>query len=348
MRRLALGEREIGEGCPCLVVAELGVNHQGDPEIALRLIDVAAAMGAGAVKLQRRDIDAILTRQAQDAPYRNDRSFGRTYGDHRRALELPDEAWPLLKARADAKGLLFFATPYDPGSAEFLGDLGVPCVKIASCDVTNPPLLEAAATLGVPVLLSTGMATEEEIDRAVRLVWRQTQDLVLMHCVSAYPAENGDLNLRYMLKLAKRYAAIPGYSGHERGLATSVAAVVLGAAVVERHVTLDRSMRGPDHSASLEPEGLRRLVRDIRNVEAALVSHPKRILPGERLVRDRLAKSLVTAHPLEAGQVLERSMLTVKGPGTGLSPWALGDLLGRRVTRAVPGDVLLAEEMLAP
>lgn len=346
MRHLRIGGREIGEGQPCFIVAELGCNHQGDPAIAAKMIEVAAACGVDAVKLQRRDVDSILTRAALDAPYVNERSFGAIYGAHRRALELPDEAWPRLQALAHDRGLIFFATPYDPISVEFLKRLRVPVVKLASCDVTNPPLIDAAARLGVPVILSTGMSTEDEIDQAVRLVWRHTMDLVLLNCCSAYPTEVADLNLRYMRKLQKKYGVLVGHSGHERGIATSVAAVALGASVVERHFTLDRSMRGPDHAASLEPEGLRRLVRDIRNVEAALVARPKVVLPSERAVRDRLAKSLATCRPIAAGEVIERSALCCKGPGTGVSPLLVDSVVGTRARRAIPADVLLALDML--
>ena len=346
MKRLRIGDREIGEGRPCFIVAEIGVNHNGDPALAAKMIEVAAICQVDAIKFQRRHIDSILTQHAQAVPYVNERSFGANYGAHRLALELPDEAWPRLKARAESLGLVFFATPYDLLSAAILADLGVPCVKVASCDLTNPPLLEAVARMGMPVVLSTGMSTEEEIDRAVRTIWRSTQDLVLLNCCSVYPAANSELNLRYGPKLGKRYSVLHGHSGHERGIATSVAAVVLGASVIERHFSLDRAMKGPDHSASLEPEGLRRLVRDIRNVEAALVVHPKTILPAERAVRDRLAKSLVTTRAIVAGEVLERSALCAKGPGTGLAPYLIGDLLGRRVRRAIPPDVLLTEDML--
>ena len=346
IKRLRIGDREIGEGRPCFIVGEIGVCHDGDPAKAAKMIEIAAICGVDAVKLQRRNIDAILTQAAQDVPYVNERSFGATYGQHRRALELPDEAWPRLQELAHARGLVFFATPYDPDSAAFLKALRVPVVKVASCDVTNPPLLTAVATMGVPVLMSTGMSTEEEIDRAVRVIWRHTTDLILFHCVSTYPAEARELNLRYLRKLRKRWDSLVGYSGHERGIATTVAAVVLGAVAVERHFTLDRAARGPDHAASLEPEGLRRLVRDIRRVEEALVERPKAVLDSEKPVRARLAKSLATCRRIDAGEVVERSALCCKGPGTGMSPLLMDEVLGRHAKRAIPADVLLEAEML--
>ena len=348
VRRLKIGSIEIGPGCPCLIVAEIGVNFNGDVDLATRMIRVAAQCGAGAVKFQRRNIDAILTRAAQEAPYLNERSFGATYGAHRRALEFPDAAWPMLRTVANVSGVLLFATPYDPDSAKFLGRLGVPCVKVASCDVTNPPLLEAVGALGVPVIMSTGMSTEEEIDRAVRTIWRYTQELVLMNCVSTYPSEAKDLNLRYMLKLAKRYRCIVGHSGHERGIQTTLAAVTLGAAVVERHLTLDRSSRGPDHAASLEPNGLTRLVRDIRRIEEALIERPKVVLPSERAIRDRLAKSVVAARLIRRGELVERAALGFKGPGTGLPPYRSENLVGRTALQDIVPDTLISEAMLSP
>lgn len=343
---LRIGNVWVGPKQPCFIVAELGVNHNGDLETAKRLIDAAARSGVRAVKLQRRAIDEILTAEAQAAPYVNERSFGATYGAHRRALELSDGAWRDLKRVANELGLMFFATPYDLPSVAFLGHLGVPAVKVASCDLTNPPLLKAVSEMGIPVLMSTGMATEAEIDQAVRVVWAGTDALVLMHCVSTYPAEAADLNLRYMLKLAKKYVVVCGYSGHERGIQTSLAAVVLGAAVLERHFTLDRTMKGPDHAASLEPEGLTRLVRDIRRIEEALIERPKKILPGERAARDRLAKSLVTARLIPAGAVIERAFLMAKGPGTGIAPYRLEEFVGKKAAVAIPVDVLLSEEMV--
>ena len=347
MRKLRIADREIGEGRPCFVVAELSSNHQGDANVAARLIETAAICEVDAVKLQRRgDPSNILTREALNAPYVNERSFGSTYEAHRRALELPDEAWPKLQALAQARSLLFFATPYDPDSADFLARLHIPIVKVASCDVTNPPLLTAVARMGVPVFLSTGMSTEDEIDHAVRLIWRETTDLGLLHCISAYPTSNDEVNLRYMRRLGKRYDTLVGFSDHTRGIAIAVAAVTLGASVIEKHFTLDRSARGPDHASSLEPDGLRRLVRDIRNVEAALVVRPKAVLESERPVRARLAKSLATCRRIEAGEVIERSALCCKGPGTGLSPLLLDEVVGRHAKRAIPAGVLLEPEML--
>lgn len=347
MLRLQIGKKEIGEGRPCLIVAEIGVNHDGMIDKASKMIRVAAAAGVDAVKLQRRDIDAILTQEAQAAPYVNERSYGSTYGAHRRALELPDAAWPVLKDLADSLGLMFFATPYDPGSADFLLKLGVPCVKVASCDVTNHPLLDSVATMGVPVLMSTGMSTEEEIDLAVRRVWghMDPKQLVLMHCCSSYPSDAKELNLPYMRKLAKKYDGLVGYSGHERGLQTTLAAVALGAAVVERHFTLDRTSKGPDHAASLEPEGLTRLCRDIRRIEEAMTARPKKVLLSEKPTRERLAKSLVAARALHEGEIMERSLIAIKGPGTGMSPLEMENLLGKRVKTYIPYEALLTPEM---
>ncbi|HAM40084.1 MAG TPA: N-acylneuraminate-9-phosphate synthase [Candidatus Omnitrophica bacterium] len=343
--KLRIANRAIGGECPCFIVAEAGVNHNGSPECAGALIDMAAKCHVDAIKFQRRNVDSILTRAELDTPYVNERSFGATYEAHRRALELPAGAWPALKERAEKRGLLFFATPYDIGSADFLADLGVPAVKVASCDVTNTPLLDHVARMGVPVILSTGMSEEDEIDHAVRTVWRHTHDLVLMNCVSAYPAAHAELNLRYMRRLSKRFATLVGHSGHEEGIATSIAAVALGASVVERHLTLDRAAKGPDHAASLEPEGLRHLVRDIRDVEAAMKEHPKRVLDSEKPIRARLAKSLVTARPIGAGDVIERSSLCLKSPGTGLSPLLMDRVIGHHATRAIPADVLLRDDM---
>jgi len=270
VKAIRIGERLVGEGQPCYIVAEAGVNHNGERALALGLVDVAADARVDAVKFQKRSIPDLLIREALDAPYVNPNSLGATYGAHRERLELADDVWWELADHARKRGIGFFASAWDPPSVDFLEALGVPAFKIASADLTNLPLVEHVARKRRPVLMSTGMSEMEEIADAVGVVLRHTDQLVLLHCTSAYPANNDELNLRAMDLLRREFGVLVGYSGHERGLAPTEAAVALGAVVVERHLTTDRTLPGPDHAASLEPHGLELLVRNIRNVESAL------------------------------------------------------------------------------
>ena len=346
MTTIRMGERLVGDGQPCFIVAEGGVNHNGQRDLALRLVDVAARAGADAVKFQKRSIPDILIREALDAPYLTPNSLGATYGQHRERLELREEAYWEVADRCRKQNIIFLASAWDHRSADFVEALGVPAFKIASADLTNLPLVEHIARKRRPILLSTGMSELEEIADAVNAVRRHHDQLILLQCTSAYPADNADLNLRAMDTLRREFGVLVGYSGHERGLAPTDAAVALGAVVVERHFTLDRTLPGPDHAASLEPHGLELLVRNIRNIEAALGSPRKRFLPAEQPSRERLAKSIAAACDIPAGTVLTAAHLRIKGPGTGISPRFFERLLGVVARQNIPADTLIPPEAL--
>lgn len=268
------------------IVAEIGQNHQGNLDIAKELIREAKLCGADAVKFQKRNVKLLLTPEEYNRPYDSPHSFGRTYGEHREFLELSAEAYAELKEYAEAQGLVFFASPWDVDSATFLYELGVPLFKIPSACLTNRALLRRVAGFGRPVIASTGMSTLAEIDEAVAIL-RQVP-LYLMQCTSAYPCEFNAVNLAVIPALRKRYGVPVGLSGHHRGIAVDAAAVALGARLLERHFTLDRTMKGSDHAASLEPPGLSKLVRDVRAVEQALGSGLKDVLPCEIPVKAKL------------------------------------------------------------
>lgn len=346
MKTIRIGECLIGDGQPCYIVAEAGVNHNGEVELAKRLVGVAVRAGADAVKFQKRSIQAILIREALDMPYLKPNSLGPTYGEHRERLELPQEAYWELVDLCKKEGMTFLASAWDQSSADFVEELGVPAFKIASPDVTNLPLVEHIARKRKPIIMSTGMSEMEEIADAVSTVRRHHDELILLHCTSVYPSEYSDLNLRAMETLRREFGCLVGYSGHERGLATTEAVVALGACVVERHFTLDRTLPGPDHAASLEPRGLELLVRDIRHVEAALGSAQKRLLPAEVPVRQRLAKSVVAARDIPAGRAITEEDLAVKGPGTGISPRHIRRLIGVVARHDIPADTLIPPEAL--
>jgi len=283
-----IGSREIGAGRPAYVIAEIGLNHNGDVEIAKKLIDVAADAGAEAVKFQKRTPEISTPEHMRDVP--RETPWGTmSYLEYRYRVEFDREQYVEIGDYATMRGLHWFASPWDVPAAEFLEDLNVVAHKVASASVTDHELLRSLASTGKPIILSTGMSTDEQIAAAVDILG--TENLILLHATSTYPLPPEEANLRMIQTLGERYAGVPiGYSGHERGLQISIAAVTLGAVVVERHITLDRAMWGSDPAASLEPTGLEHLVRDIRIVEEALGDGVKRVMPGERAPQAKLRR----------------------------------------------------------
>ena len=345
-RTMRIGKHVVGDGQPCFVIAEGGVNHNGDFHLAEDLVRIAGRCQADAVKFQKRTIHQLLTRAALEQPYVHPNSLGATYGEHRMRLELAESEWYRLRDLATEEGLEFMGSAWDYGSADFLEALDMPAFKTPSAILTDLDLLEYMARKGRPMIVSTGMSTLDEVDQAVERILRHTDQLILLQCTSAYPSEFEDINLRVMETFSRRYGVLVGYSGHERGIAVSEAAATLGACVVERHFTKDRTLPGPDHAASLEPVGLEKLVRDIRHIETALGKGDKELIPSERSVRTRLAKSLVAAQHVAAGTVLTADMLAAKSPGNGIAPNRLAELVGRVVPFDLVADAPLPLEAL--
>ncbi|MCZ6666539.1 MAG: N-acetylneuraminate synthase family protein [Gammaproteobacteria bacterium] len=342
MPAIRIANREIGRGNPVFVIAEAGNNHNGSIDVALRLIDEAAAAGCDAVKFQKRSVRALLSREAYDEPYDNrERSFGRTYGEHREFLELTDDEFATLRDHAAQRDIVFMASCWDEVSADFLENLDVPVHKIGSPDLTNLPLCRRVASFGKPVLLSTGMADESEVDAAVKTITAVNSQLVLLHCVSIYPTPPAEARLGRIARLRERYRLPVGYSGHERGWHILTAAVALGACVVEKHMTLDRTMVGSDHGFALEPADLASMVGQIREVEDALAKSDKQLLKAELPYRRRLGKSVATTRPIARGTILTADMLTCKSPATGLSPARIDSLIGAQAARDLDGDAII-------
>jgi N-acetylneuraminate synthase len=332
MTQVMIGSRLIGAGQPCFVIAEAGVNHDGDVEIAHRLIDVAAAAGADAVKFQTYETDALVTADAPKAPYQLE-TTGKDESQHQmlKRLELPRQAHAPLKAHCEQRGLVFLSTPFDPDSADFLARLGVFAFKTPSQEIINLPFLRQIARYRRPMIVSTGNSTVGEVDAAMRVIEREQAPVVLLHCVSQYPAAPADANLRAMHTLEKAFGVPVGFSDHTLGTAIPIAAAALGANLIEKHYTLDSKRTGPDHRASLEPDELKSMIAGIRTVEAALGDGRKRPAASEAEVGRAARKSLVAARDLAAGTVLDSDSIAAKRPGTGLSP-ALTDLvLGRKL-----------------
>ncbi len=344
---IKIGSRFIGDNRFCYIVAEIGLNHNGDINIARKLIEAASQVGVDAVKFQKRNIDRLLIKAIQDKPYENENSLGRTYGEHRRRLELPDTAWKKLLNYARSLGLDFFASPWEEGSADFLEKLGVAVYKIASADVTNIPFLKHVAKKNKPIILSTGMCTLEELDLAVETILRINKQLILMHCVSAYPHEDNITNLKLINTLKQRYGLLVGYSGHEKsGIIVTSSAIVLGVCIVEKHFTLDHTMRGPDHAASLEPEGMRRLVEAIRKIESAMGDGRKMLLECEVAMREKLAKSIVAKARIKKGTPIRREDLILKCPGSGLGAKFVEEIIGKIPPLDIQEDTLVPPEAL--
>ena len=285
---VVIGGITVGPGHPVYVIAEIGLNHNGDVEIAKQLIDVAADSGAQAVKFQKRT-PAISTPEHMKNTPRETPWGTMTYLDYRYRVEFSREQYIEIGDYATVRGLDWFASPWDVPSVDFLENLNVVAHKVASASVTDVEMLEALAATGKPIILSTGMSTLDEIDAAVAILG--IENLVVLHATSTYPLPPEEANLRTISTLQERYAPVPiGYSGHERGLQISIAAVALGAVAVERHITLDRTMWGSDHAASLEPQGFDHLVRDIRIVSEAMGDGVKRVFPGELAPRAKLRR----------------------------------------------------------
>jgi N-acetylneuraminate synthase len=286
INQVQIGNQKVGLGQPCYIVAEIGINHNGDVELAKKLINVAAASGCNAVKFQKRTIDVVYSAEELARP--RESPFGNTNGDLKRALEFGVKEYQEIDRYCREIKIPWFASCWDEASVDFIQQFEVPCYKIASASLTDQHLLRHTRATRKPILLSTGMSTLEQVDVAVEILGRT--DLVLLHACSTYPAYYEELNLRAIPVLRERYRVPVGYSGHETGLPSSVAASVLGACIVERHITLDRAMWGSDHAASLEPNGIVRLVRDIRLIEKSFGDGIKRLLPREVPIMDKLRR----------------------------------------------------------
>ena len=286
MNPVRIGERLVGPGHGVFVVAEIGINHNGDVELAKKLIDAAAAAGCDAVKFQKRTVEIVFTPEELSAPRPS--PFGRTNGDLKRALELGCDEYADVDRHCRRLNIPWFASCWDEPSVDFIQEFDPPCFKIASACLTDDDLLRHTRAAARPMLLSTGMSSPDQIDHAVNVAGDDA--LVLLHCTSAYPARVEELNLKVIPWLAQRYDVPVGYSGHEVGLASTLAAVALGACLIERHITLDRAMWGSDQAASVEGQGFARLVRDIRAVNQAMGDGVKRVYESESPAREKLRR----------------------------------------------------------
>ncbi len=331
----------------CYVIAEAGHNHQGNLDTAKQLFRAAKESGANAVKLQKRDNRALYTRAMYDQPYDNENSFGPTYGAHREALEFGFSEYSELKQYAKEIGISFFATAFDFPSADFLAKLDMQAFKIASGDLRNTPLLKYVAEIGKPMFMSTGGATLEDVQRAYDAIMPINSRLCIMQCTASYPAEPEHMNLNVISTFKKAFPdTLIGLSDHQSGISMALVAYILGARAIEKHFTLNRAMRGTDHAFSLEPVGLRKLVRDLRRARAALGDGAKNPIPLEAKPLLKMGKKLVAAGDLEAGRVLTREDIAIKSPGDGTPPYELDKFVGAVLTQPLKEDDNLTFEAI--
>ena len=335
------------------VIAEVGQNHNGSMELAKKLIDIAAMPifdffsgqmlpGVQAVKFTKRDLAEELTEEAANQTYDSPHSFGPTYLEHRQALELSIEQHAELEKYAHSQGLDFIETLCSPGCLRLLEHVSVDAIKIASRDVTNVPLLEAVGKLSSRVIVSAGMCTLTELRDAISALSRSPKEIWVLHCISEYPAQYENINLQRIQYLQKE---LPdhriGYSDHSIGIVVPAAAVAMGASVIEKHITLSRDMKGSDHAGATEPDGLWRVVRDMRNVERAIGKDGGQLCPDVLPFREKLARSLALQTPLKKGQVLAEEHLCMRSPGSGLAWDDRKELLGQTAIGDMPANSLI-------
>jgi N-acetylneuraminate synthase len=346
---LNINDRQVGTGQPCFVIAEAGVNHNGNVDLALRMIRAAADAGADAVKFQTFKADKLTTAQAPKAVYQKETTANdENQLEMLRKLELSLEAYPLLVEACHANGILFMSTPFDEESVNMLDALGMAVFKISSGEVTNLPFLIHIAHKGKPMILSTGMSYLGEVDTAVRAIFSTgNHQLALLHCTSAYPANPADINLRAMCTMEHAFQLPVGFSDHSMGIEIPLASVAMGAAIIEKHFTLDRTLPGPDQRASLEPLELKAMVVGIRKIEAAMGHGRKEPVECEADTAAVARKSLVARKIIPAGASLTESDVVMMRPGTGLPPAMLPYLIGRVVRLDIPAGSLIALEMFA-
>ncbi len=329
------------------IIAEAGVNHNGRMALARKLVDAAHTAGADAVKFQCFRADLLAQEGLAKETYQIETSGGReTQYEMLKRLELSRPQLSGLKEYARARGIEFLCTPYDPESADFLDNLGIPLFKIGSGELTDTPFLEYVARKGRPVILSTGASTLDEVKEAVKAVRSVNSSLTLLHCTSNYPAAPGDVNLLAMLTLKREFECPVGYSDHTPGIAVAAAAAALGARVIEKHFTLDRGLPGPDHKASLEPGDFARMVAAVREVEAALGSAEKKPCACEQETILMGRRSILARIPIRSGQIITPQMLVAKRPGIGIPPKEMPRLIGRRAVRDIVRVALLSWEDL--
>ncbi|HOC91526.1 MAG TPA: N-acetylneuraminate synthase family protein [bacterium] len=347
-RRVSIGGVNVSDESGCYVIAEIGHNHQGNLESAKELFRAAKECGAHAVKLQKRDNRTLYTKATYDAPYDNDNSYGATYGAHREALEFGASEYRELKSYAEQLGVAMFATVFDFASVDFMEQFDPPAYKIASGDLKNTPLLKYAAKTGKPILLSTGGGDMEDVLRARDAVEPINPQLCILQCTANYPSTADEMNLRVIETFRELFPKnVIGLSDHQSGISMALVAYVMGARIIEKHFTLNRASKGSDHKFSLEPIGLRKLVRDLERARVAMGDGEKKRLQCEQKPLLKMEKQLVAARDIPSGSVLTAENVAIKSPGGGLPPHELDNVIGKTTVRALKEDESISFQDLA-
>lgn len=344
-KSLKIGKKTVGEKHPVFVIAEAGVNHNGDIKLAKKLIDTAREAGADAVKFQTFNPTMLATENAPKAAYQ-DPSRRESQQAMLSRLALTEENFKELKEYAERKNIIFLSTPFGEKEALFLQKLNLDAFKVGSGDANNIPLLTLIGGFKKPVILSTGMMTLQDINESVTALKKTNTEIIILHCTSSYPTPPSEVNLRSMLTIQKKFGYIVGLSDHSEGVEVVIGAVALGASVIEKHITLDKAMEGPDHTTSLEPQEFKQMVESIKIIEKALGSDKKIITPSEKEIIAVARKSIVALRDIQKGVKIKKDDLILKRPGTGLEPKNLSKVIGRLAKKDIKKDDLLSWDML--
>ena len=339
MREIILQNKKINSENSTFIIAEIGNNHQGSLKLAYNLVDQAVKSGVDAVKFQKRDNRSLFTDKMYQSDYASDNSFAPTYGAHRDKLELSKENFAKLKKYCDDKKIIFFATPFDMLSLKFLEEIKCPFYKVASADHMNVFFLREISKLNKPIILSTGGGTFETIELAHRTINEHHNLLAILQCTAAYPCKPEEMNLNVITSFMKKYPNnVIGLSDHQNGISMALVAFTLGARIIEKHFTLDRTMKGTDHKFSLEPQGLSKLVRDIRRAELALGSSKKEIIESEINPIKKMGKKLVASKSLKKGSIIKSEDIALKSPQDGLKASFFDNLIGKKLIKNLNKD----------
>ena len=339
MRELIVDDKVINDESECFVIAEVGHNHQGSVETAKEIFKKAKEAGANAVKLQKRDNKILFTKEMYNSHYNSKNAYGDTYGKHRDALEFGMEEYIELQQYAKKLGLIFFATPFDLPSVDFLEKLNVPMYKIASGDLKSTPLLNHVAKTGKPVLVSTGGGEMDDVQRAYDLITAENPNIAILQCTAAYPCEPEEMNLKVITTFRENFPdKVIGLSDHQSGISMALVAFTLGARIVEKHFTANRAWKGTDHAFSLEPVGLTKLVRDLRRAKVAIGDGVKQSIDKEVKPLFKMGKKLVAATDLKKGKILTDTDITIKSPNDGLPPYEWDNIIGLTLKKDLKKD----------
>ena len=348
MREIIINGVVINDDSSCYVIAEIGHNHQGNLETCREMFHVARECGADAVKLQKRDNRALYIEALYSQPYDHRNSYGKTYGEHREFLEFGKNEYLELKRYAEELHVAFICTPFDFPSVDFLAEIDLPAYKIASGDLNNSPLQMRIASLGKPMFLSTGGGTIDDVQRAYDTIMPINSQLCIMQCTASYPCEAEEMNLNVIETYRERFPDIVvGLSDHQNGISMSLVAYTLGARVFEKHFTLNHAWQGTDHAFSLEPIGLKKMIRDLRHAREALGDGIKTPYSSETVPLYKMGKKLVAANDLEEGHVLTIDDIAIKSPNDGLPPYELENVLGKILTHSIHADENISFQVLS-